>query len=161
MKKIFFILFVLITQSSNAQQFSNHNILLNIKFDSVLIAQVQTNNRETSSMSDSIEIDEVKILRKRSLKKNEINFLYQQLKQKKSFVKGFPLLYEHNIEIAYYKNGAVIQKLEASNLTKKIVLKREGCKIKTDKTKFEYSPCLFYGKMSVSLETTLKKLLNL
>lgn len=67
---------------------------------------------------------------------------------------------QYDIKMEYYKHNYIIQTITISSYTKKIIIKKKGCKVFIDENKQEIDPCFFIGKVSEKLKNHITTLLK-
>jgi hypothetical protein len=182
MKYRFILLFLLSTYVVFGQQFKNNRILHTIKVDSVMVSTVHFQDKTTElplaenfhpSTKDSINSeqslpfhdenktkDTIYLLKSKKLTLNEILVLNKIFSSSKSYVKDTPLIWHYDIQFDYFKNDSIIQTITISSYTKKIVIKKKGCKTYLDNDGQEIDPCFFMGKISKKTKTYIVRLLK-
>lgn len=179
--KLVLSIFLLVSQNVLSQQFTNSDILLFQKSDSVVVSNVFYRDKEFNASlvtnivpakKDSItgnltlpyndyqeKTDTTFIKCRKKLTKNQIFTLNSFLQNKKSYSKnGVALLGHYDIEINYYQKGIVFQFIRISTITNKITIYREGCKSVIDKNKQEINPCLFYASVRKDFKKYMSQL---
>ncbi len=183
--KFFFVivLFLLINQSLQSQQFSDYSFLETKKIDSVTISSVNYRSKEFTvplatemkpvikdsitgkwelPYPDSKEVKDTIIVKSiKKLTKSEISNINNWLKNRNTYPKkNVALLNHYDVEINFYRKGKIFQYVRISSLTKKIVIKKENCKTAKDKKGNSFDKCFFYGYISKKIEKKLYNLIN-
>ncbi len=177
MTNIFKFLILLFSQTFFSQQFKNHRILYTDKVDSIVVSTVHYQDK-TTILPEELMVyikdpisgleypvnDEAKdtifMLKQKRLTIKETLTLNNILKSQKSYTNGIPLLEVYDIQFDYYLKDSIIQSITISSYTKKIVIKRKGCKTYTDNDGNEIDPCFFRGKITKKVKFYIEKLLK-
>ena len=111
------------------------------------------------SIQTSDEPEEViRKIEEKELSKEETAKLIKLIQKRNR--KGVPLPYIYDIQLDFYKEGTVLQVVTISSVTKKIVVKRINCTLKTAGESLEEEVCYYMGVVSDPLKKYLTQLLR-
>ncbi|MGE8556646.1 MAG: hypothetical protein ACN6OB_22215 [Chryseobacterium jejuense] len=141
MKKIILVFAILLNILINGQ--IKH--IYTGKVDSIVIRNYSYYDKETSTVNDTNESNSIQLLNSKKLTGKQIVLLNTLLKSKKSYLPERALLSHFNKKIEYFLNGAKIQDITISTMTKNITI-------------YNREKLIYKAKMSTSLE---KGILNI
>ena len=102
-------------------------------------------------INDSISIIGIKYLDTKETKN-----LIRKLRKVK---KVYPLPTGYDIQLDFYKKNVLIQTATVSSYSKKLIVKKTGCKEVYNENNSEIDPCIFMGMISNDLKKYLRYLL--